>query len=280
MPPPEQQLPEKDFIQDDRKKNPFPFLLWGCILTVFVCLMWGGWSWYGAFLNKQFNKNPFLQVTNRDFSIFLWQNPEFMRANVKNKSGYLPAFQSVERVGMDPAMAEEYIIAPPDVLFLYHTWKRLLSKEFIPRPIPVAEFRQFITFLNEWEPKFWPDAPPNYVKLVADLQNEKTQDLAALPETTLPIPVRMAFEGWKNYMKEGEAINAINPTKKEVQEFIAGHPHYARNYWRNILLESYPEYLKSLASSETKEESKVPGAQIAPFLRAALFNYLEAKKKQ
>lgn len=277
-PQPEKQLSEKDFIQDDRKKNPFPFLLWGCILSLFVCLMWGGWSWFAKQINYQYAENPFLQVTNRQFSAFLWQFPENMRANVKNKAGYLPAFQIAQRVGMDPLMAEEYVAAPPDIIFLYHAWHRLLFDEFTTRPIPLDEFKEFISYLEEWDPKYWPTAPEGYVKLISTLPSETVQDLSTLPLTTLPQIVRMAFQGWKNYMKEGDAINLIKPKFSEMQDFISSHPHYARNYWRNILSETYPQYLINLTKSAKDEV--VPSDELAPFLRAAYFNYAKSKKKE
>jgi hypothetical protein len=278
-PTPENPLPEKDFIQNNIEKNPFPYLLWGCIFTVLLCLLWGGWSWYAKKMNFQYAENPFLQVKNRDFSLFLWQFPEHMRANTKNKAGYLPAFQLTERIGMDPTMAEEYVVAPPDVIFLYHAWQRLLSGEFIPRPIPIAEFKEFITTMEEWDPKYWTTAPEGYVKLIANLSTQKTEDLSTLPQSELPQSVRIAFQGWKNYMKEGEAINRIKPTNVEMADFIAHYPHYARNYWRNILLITYPKYLISLSKDDDKK-TPLPQDEIAPFLRAAFYNYSQAQKNQ
>lgn len=278
-PNPEGNLPEKNFIQDGQHKSPFSFLVWGCIFTVAICLIWGGWSWYFKKVNEEYAKNPFLQVTNRDFSIFLWQFPEYMRANVKNKSGYLPAFQSIGRLGMDPKLAEEYVVAPPELIFLYHTWDRLIHSEFTPRPIPSAEFNEFITYIDEWTPKNWPGAPQGYVQLIAKLPSIKDQDLAALPQTELPLIVRQAFEGWKNYMKEGDAINAMKPTYKETSAFLSGHPHYSRSYWRNIVMDTTPEYLIDFNKKSLDEKRIIPNEELAPFLRVALFNYIQAQKK-
>ena len=50
----------------------------------------------------------------------------------------------------------------------------------------------------------------------------------------LPIIVRQAYQGWKNYFEEGPDINVLDPTYAEVNEFLKDHPHYMRNYWRNI----------------------------------------------
>src|ERR1700733_2884038 len=81
------ELQEKDFIQDSLWKNPFPFWIWLVILTIFIAIFWGSSNWYSTFISKEISQSPFLQVTNRHFSIFLWQYPEYMRINAKSKQG-------------------------------------------------------------------------------------------------------------------------------------------------------------------------------------------------
>lgn len=66
-----------------------------------------------------------------------------MRVNSKTKSGYLPGFQYIDKLSIEPNMADLYAVAPPELLFLYHTWNRLLSPEFITRPIQLSEFKEF-----------------------------------------------------------------------------------------------------------------------------------------
>lgn len=269
-------LPEKDFIQDEKPENPLPYWLWGFLLTIIVSLIWGVGSWYNRKIEQEQILNPFLQVTNRDFSLFLWQNSEFMRTNVRNKNGYLTGFQ-MTKVSTEPGYADEYVIAPPELLFLYHTWHRLLSEEFSPRPIPKEEFNQFIEYTEEWLPQNWAKAPEGYVTFMKTFSMSKTEDLSTLPTSVIPQEVRMAFEGWKNYFMEGDAINQVKPTYGEVEKFLKTHPHYARNYWRNILLKSYPKYLESLSSKGDKASGEVPQEELAPFFKVGFYNYSNSK---
>lgn len=219
-------------------------------------------------VNREIAESPFLQVTNRQFSIFLWQFPEHMRVNASNKSGYLPGFQYQGKVSLVVDDADKYVIAPPATIFLYHAWRRLISEEYAPRPIGPQEFQEFLSYADEWQPKNWAEAPKGYGELVAKL-SEAPQDLQTLPESSLPQVVRRAFQGWKNYFKEGEAINAVKPTFEEMQRFLKLYPHYARNNWRNILIDQVPEYLNQI--DDTKVE--MPPEQLAPFLKVAFYNY-------
>jgi len=277
--PPRKELQEKDFTQDSLRKNPFPFWIWLVILTSLIAIFWGSGNWYSNFINQEVAKSPFLQLTNRQFSIFLWQFPEYMRINAKSKQGYLTGFQYQEnKINMVLSDADKYVVAPPDLLFLYHTWQRLISQEFTPRAIPSDEFKEFLAYAEEWQPRYWPEAPKPYVALVQDLaKNASVQDLNEQSEDILPILVRQSFQGWKNYFKEGDAINSINPTYAEMQQFIKEKPHYARNYWRNIVEVQYPMYLKSI--KQQKQNDIMPRNEIAPFLRVAYYNFFEARKK-
>lgn len=266
------ELSEKNFINESYKKDPFPFWLWLVLLTMVIALVWGVLNWYTNKINLFVSENPFLQVTNRDMSLFLWQNPEFMRANVKEKSGYLPDFKYLDKVTVDVAFVDHYAVAPPELLFRYHTWSRLLKEEFIERPIPIKDFKDFLSYVEEWQPRFWPNAPKEYANLVENLSKSQVEDLSTLSDKELPLDVRIAFQGWENYFKEGEEINTIQATQHELKEFLSLHPHYARNYWQNILMDSVPNYLKG-SENGTKAESIVPANELSPFLKVALYNY-------
>lgn len=268
-------LLEKDFINEGIGKNPFPFWLWLFLLAAMVAIFWGVWHWYSGKMNMIVRDSPFLQVTNRQMSLFLWQNPEFMRINAKDKNGYLPAFYATGKVTIDVANADQFVAAPPELLFRYHTWKRLLSDEFTERPIPSEEFKQFLSDAEEWHPMYWVSAGEPYARMVKELPTMQTEDLATLSKEELPTPVRMAFQGWLNYFKEGDAINALEVTEKEIKGFLEGHPHYARNFWRNIVEETTPNYLMSI--NNPSADAKVPKSEITPFLRVALFNYLKSR---
>lgn len=271
------ELQEKDFIQERRGKDPSSFWIWLVLMALVAALLWGGRSWFLDQMQQRISLSPFLQVTNRQFSLFLWQHPEYMRAHARYKIGYLPGFQYGDAISVDPDLADQYVVAPPEVLFLYHTWHRLLGSTFFPEPISIVEFRDFLSANAEWQTRYWKDAPADYVKLLESVEKGDipTNDLASLPESTLPKEVRQAFQGWKNYNKEGEEINALRPTFAEMSAFLQKNEHYARNYWRNIV-EDPSQYLKTLSTGKFEASNTIPFQEVAPFLRQAFFNY---KKK-
>lgn len=275
--PPKPELSEKNFINEGYSKNPFPLWLWFFLLTAFLALLWGGSSWYNDKLSLLLRRSPFLQVTNRDISLFLWQNPEFMRINAKEKRAYLPAFGYLDKVTMDIAQADHYVEAPPELLFRYHTWHRLVSKEFSQRPILKKDFINFLSYAEEWHPRYWAGAPSEYASMVEKLPAMQTEDLSTLPMQTLPMPVRMAFQGWENYFIDGEAINDLQPTYTQVNEFLSDHPHYARNFWRNIVEDHKPNYLKSVSATKQMSDTIVPADELVSFLKVAVYNYLKAQ---
>jgi hypothetical protein len=263
------ELSEKDFINESYQKDPFPFWFWLFVVMGITALVVGGSLWYSEKIDELFKASPFLRVTNREMSLFLWDNPEFMRANVKVKNGYLPDFEYLDRVGLDPDRAEEYAVAPPELIFRYHTWYRLLGDVLIPQPIPKEQFLLFIQDSREWQPEYWPKAPKGYVELLKGLAESKVTDLSTLPEDALPKEVRQAFQGWQHFFYDGEALNKIHPSKETVEAFLTQYPHYARNYWFNIVKDHYPDYLKD---NEAKD--------LTPFTRAALYNFGEYEKKK
>ena len=274
---------EKDFIHEPgRGSSVLPPWLWFILTTLLACLIWGGVGWWQQhFASQQIDHKPFLAVTNREFSLFLGQFPSYRRAHAKNKTGYLPGFKYVEKDGMDPEAADALVLAPPDVLFLYHTWKRLLAADFIARPISSVEFSAFLNDAPEWQPASWKQAPEAYSGLVQALLTRPAQDLAMLPEATLPTEVRQAFQGWENYVKEGPLINALHPTFQQVVKFLEQHPNYARNFWRHIQTVAGQKvagngYLEALSSGKFKEDEPVPVDQLPAFLKVALFNAAQA----
>lgn len=277
--PPTPELSEKDFIQDNRSKNNLPYWLWGILFTMVVALIWGGSAWFNQKLNREVETNPFLQVTNRQFSIFLWQFPEYMRVNSKTgKTGYLPGFQYINSLAIEPGMADTFVEAPPELLFLYHTWNRLLSPEFISLPIQLSEFKEFLLYAPEWQPKNWPAAPLDYANFANTLLQSKEINPGVLPDVEAPKEVLQAFQGWKNFFKEGEAINRISPTYAQMAAFLNASPNYARNFWRNIVHDNYPKYLLSLSKGDYSPTVSIPKNELAPFLKVAFYNYQQSNK--
>ncbi len=245
-----------------------------------MALLWGGGSWYNKQLTQEVESQPFLQVTNRQISIFLWQFPEHMRVNAtRGKAGYLPGFQYADKISLEPEAADSFVIAPPELLFLYHTWKRLLDPEFIPRPIQLTEFKEFLLYAVEWQPKYWPAAPSDYIAFANALLRSTTIDPATLPEVAPPKEVVQAFQGWKNFFKEGDAINQVKPTFGQMGDFLKVSPNYARNFWRNIVYDKYPNYLKTMSQEKVTPTMDIPKDELTPFLRVAFYNYLQSIKK-
>ena len=275
------ELNENKFIAEQYTKNPSPFWIWLGVIAAFGLLVWAGQNWYYQWIETRLVQNPFLQVTNREMSLFLWQNPEHMRVNARQKTGYLSAFQYVDKHTVEPLLAEDYVEAPPELLFLYHTWYRLLYKEFTVQPVSTLQFKEFISYAAEWQPLFWSKAPKEYSEFVKELLKDplatisKTGD--TIPLSLLPFEVQRAFQGWKNFFIDKEAVNEIQPSIGQMALFLKQYPYYARNYWRNILAESVPNYLKSVdedaAVSEKDSDKVIPKEELAPFLKVAFYNF-------
>lgn len=267
-------LQEKDFVHEDFLKHPFPAFISLLVVLLVALVFWFATGWYQSFMLSHLEGNPFLQVTNREFSVFLWQFPEYMRANVKSKAGYLTGFQYEHKVAPILSEIDGYVVAPPDLIFLYHTWDRLLKPEFVGGPIPAGEFLEFLTYSEEWQPVNWAQAPRGYSELVKGIKSGDTQDLA----DQLPVDVRMAYQGWHNYFKDFTEINSLQPTYAEMIKFLNQSPHYARNYWRNIVMPFNPYYLVSVTSDKKDDPAIIPPRELAPFLRVGFYNSNGQKK--
>lgn len=274
------ELQEKNFIREGYGENSYPFKFWAILVAFAIILIYGASYKANNLVSEQQLSSPFLRVTNRQFSLFLWQHPQFMRVHAKNKIGYLPGFQYLHKVNMELEFSEEYVVVPPGTLYLYHTWNRLNSSYLPSRPILYHEFKEFLNALSEWQPKNWILAPKEYVDLSNGLNELKNQNMETLSLNQLPFEIRQAFFGWKNYFKEGDAINAFNPDYLQMEEFLKIHPNYARNYWQNILLESHPNYLKSFTEGNYDKHATIPKDEIAPFLRVAIYNHTKALQER
>lgn len=277
-------LSEGQFIQEGKAPRGVPWWVWMFAAGAILLVVLGSTQWVQVFMQGERSKDPFLRVTNREFSLFLWQFPSYMRVNAAKKSGYLPGFAE-DSENFSTITADQYVIASPELLFLYHTWSRLLASEFPARPISGAEFKEFLVRLPEWRPENWAGAPKAYGQLVNGGGLDATPNLQTLPEATLPTAVRVAFIGWKNYMKEGKEINAVQPTFGELSAFLDKYPHYARSYWRNIQEVdgkgvAGDNYLKETLKSGNAPDQKVPQDQLSPFLKVAYYNATKAAKQQ
>lgn len=196
-----------------------------------------------------------------------------MKANVKLKVGYLPDFE--QGILVDPSKAEDQAIAPPEVLFLYHTWSRLLSQYYIPNSISSTEFIEFLKIDKQWQPDFWPAAPEGYIQLVTALKLSEEHELKNVSLEVLPVTVRQAFQGWRNFYKQGEAINQFSPTYGFVREFLMVYPHYGRPFWQNLIFVAGSNYL--LDNGTEDNEKLFPKEQLSSFLRVALYNAKQNK---
>ncbi len=68
-----EELDEKDFIQERGGQPPLPSWLMALILIGVLSLLWLGGSWLMREIDSGSNDRPFLKVTNRELSLFLWE---------------------------------------------------------------------------------------------------------------------------------------------------------------------------------------------------------------
>ncbi|MFA6916914.1 MAG: hypothetical protein WC222_10995 [Parachlamydiales bacterium] len=265
-------LDESKFIRESYSSDPFPPWIWLAVIACIAAVLWGSANWFQQERTESIEKSPFLQVTNRQMSLFLWQFSEYMRPNVPVKEGYMPGFNYTEgKVSIIPGEAENIVAAPPEVIFLYHTWARLLKPETIVRTVTLDTFKEFLQVLPEWQPENWKDAPQSYKDLVANLDTIKADQFAA-KSRSLPLEVEIALIGWLNYFKEGGQIDSTVPTYEEMEDFLERHPNYNRNFWRNIVYKTHPDYLIKIANGKFDPKAKVNPREIAGFLRVAFYN--------
>jgi hypothetical protein len=269
-------LMEKNFIQNQPILSSLPFWTWIGLFALIILIVIGSLGWFSQVKQEERKGEPFLKVTNRQMSVFLWNFPAYMRVNAPKKSGYLTGFQA-DKENLDVSLADELVAAPPELLFLYHTWNRLLSPEFIKRAIDSSSFSEFLEQFPEWQPANWKEAPSSYVDLISLKKYENVADLEELSIEELPLIVRQAFVGAKNYFKEGPEINALKPSFLEVDDFIQTHPAYARNFWRNLHNVVNSQYLISLTDQSVSPSDSFPSEQLAPFLKIALYNNKKQK---
>ncbi len=248
-------LSEENFIQE--KKGGSSGIVWMAmlLLTGAFLLIFTSVDWSVKQTQIQIEKSPFLRVTNRDFSLFLWQHTDFMRPHIKKRTGYLPGFHLLPKVTPKPEKAEDWVVAPPEILFRYHLWNRLLRGYTYPRDISPKDFRKFLNYAEEWQPQYWAKTPKEY-----DLSKP------------LPKDVQRAFVGWKNYFDEGDLINQAVYTVGQVREFLNKYPHYQRSYWKNL----FPDYLLTL-ENEQNPDVIIPKEEFPSFLRVALYNHTQAR---
>jgi len=262
--PTDDELKDDQLINESYSKRPDIFWKWAGLFALFIFGIWFiQWSVQSA-VQEKIRDNPFNNVTNREFSVFLWENPQYFRAHSDFKTGYLPAFQYLDKqVTVEPELAEQIVIVNPEILFLYHTWNRLLGEYWIPTKIDPQEFKKFLEYDEQWRPFYWSDAPESYVALVESLDRE-SGNIA----DKLPLPVRKSFQGWKNYIQNGDAINELQPSYKMVYAFVQKYPHYGRSYWVNIFSEGY---LVNLEKNRFSDQ-KISRQELSAMLRVALYN--------
>lgn len=249
------------------------------ITSIVVIVLLAGVGWQAARRSMEIRSTiPFFAVTNREFSLFLWQNPEFMRRHATRKDGYLPGFKRSGRQGMEVEDADEQVVAPPNVLFRYHIWNYLLSENFFSRKILPKQFLQFLQDEPAWQPEHWPLAPDDYRRLVQ--LSHTWQDLSTATEKELPQQVRQAFIGWLNYFEEGEEINEQQVKQKDLLQFLTLYPNYRRSLWQNLVQEYAPLYLKDIDDPFLSEDALVAQEKMTPFLRVAFFNWYQREEER
>ncbi len=271
-----------ELVEDNEAASSKALWVFLALFLFVLAALWTIQEWQKEILSKKQFTTPFLQVTNRDFSLFLWQNPEFMCYNGKRRFGRCSYSNAEVNIQLIPEFADEYVAVPPEVIFRYHTWKRLLGDTLAPRSIHPGEFHIFLLKNPEWTPRYWKKAPQAYRAFLKTLSELQMDDLQTLPFATLPKEVRLAFQGWRNVTKEWINIESIHPTGQEMQQFLELHPTYNRNYWRNILMKSKPGYLKNFPFGPDprmiNKNEVLTADEFSHFLKVGFYNYANSEK--
>lgn len=256
-------LAENQMIQE--AKSLMPAWIFFFAILLFTVLVWEGVSWSWRKWDQIRTSNPLTQVTNRDFSLFLWQFPEYMRASVSMKVGYLDGFHYKDKVSIEPGMADKYAVVPPHVLFFYHIWKELFGSYRSGRSINSGEFLEFLEYCPEWKPDHWPDAPQGYREIVKLLGEENISN-------ALPLKVNQAVIGWKNFFYDQDQINEVKPTYEQMKAFLREFPNYAEKNWRKLAIKNKPNYLKTLFSGTFDPKEAIPEDELVPHLKVGYYN--------
>ena len=245
-------------------------MFWLALVIFATLLIWLITTWSVNEREEMVESHPQMQVTNRQFSLFLWQNPQFMRQNIQKKAEYLIAWG--DHLTVDPTKADDWVLAPSEALFLYFTWQRLVGNYYYPRPILQKEFVTFLNSDTQWHPKYWKMAPEAYKELIQWIEEgSELGDLKEVSYKELPLVVRQAFQGWKNFTKESEAINEVRPTYRQLWTFLEHYPNFRRPLWINLLRETRPDYLMEVS---VKGGDLVPDTELDGLIKIGLYNYL------
>ena len=266
------ELQEKDFIQEPTKGGQGPLIFFLFILFI-VAIGWGIGSWRKKTIGQKKRENILLQVSNRDFSIFLWENPQFMRPNKRLGSYYLEDFDGKDKIHLNFLKADKWVQVSHEVLFIYHTWKRLVGQYNYRAPISPFEFKNFVNDCPEWRSINWPNAPKEYKKILMDEKFLYINNLQELSYLELPLKVRKAFLGLKAFYKEGEAINTQEITYGSLRGFLRVYPNFSRNLWLGIYEQDYPNYLLDVDKAHISDYEIVPYDHLSPLLRFAFYQY-------
>lgn len=266
-----EELEEKDPGPERNSRQAWFFIF--ALLAIFF-LFWGLSIWQKGILSQKRLEFAFYDVTNREFSLFWWQNPDMDKDDI-------PFFK--DDLSLLPDQADQYVVAPSEILFRYHVWNRLIGNSLAPRPIYEKEFAEFLVQNKEWLPRFWPKAPHAYAQLVEDIfqKGDGSRNVQKLPYSILPYEARLAFQGWINYTHEWNEIINVSPSKEEMAAFLKEHPTYGPTYWQNILKKTRPHYLESFSGidftfSGDKDE-KLNEEELSIFLKIAFYNFVIQK---
>lgn len=272
------EISDADLTKSPKKKDPLVFAIFVAVFAVVVLLFWSGGYWLQTAVPSLMSSSDFYKVTNRQISTFIWQFPSLRRQYQSGTIGYLPGFDYTTRTGIASGQADVQVQAPKKLLYSYHAWNRLVNLKQPKRIVPMLEFYEFLDFNPEWDPVNWKEAPEAYRQLVRRLQfrsineAEWVQAAESIPEET-----RVTFMGWKNATLEAPFIDEQKITVGQMQDFLEKYPHYARNYWKNLVAKDYPLYLLSVWQEKEPQEI-LSGGEVAGFLKQAFWNEQQALK--
>lgn len=248
--------------QEGSPKDPNFLWIWLAVAAAAVTLLWGLSAWWGKSSSSSAAEKNGPQrevVTNRQFALFLGQFPEFTPKG------------NPQRI-LEASHAQESVSASDEQLFYYHTWQRQIGQDEPLRPIPATLLRQFLLAFPQWKQVNDSSSYTQYLKQLLENQDSTT---AIVDKAIIPFELQLAVQNWRNKTQEAEQIASAQYTHEQVAKFLQRYPHFARNYWQNVLKAQYPHYLLSFSPEAPKAPNSnvVAEEELAPFLRQALYNF-------
>src|ERR1700733_7357205 len=97
------------------------FPVWASILAfVALALIIYGVIYSLQHLKQGQNPPQFAQVTNRQYSLFLWQNPQYMSFHLPRRLHQVPGYLDRRNLFADPTVADAFFDISAEMLYVDH----------------------------------------------------------------------------------------------------------------------------------------------------------------